>query len=153
VECAPDSEALAHRVSHFLGSVWVPLTESRLFRRGVFVLLVVAAAISAAEVGWLLRDGVSHLSFSQKAFAVTTIVADVMLVIGAARLSVSLLSALHWYDHAVLLEITVAQVFLYGSLQLVATLNLLGLLVVWAALRWAIHFEHSRAATRVLAAG
>jgi len=29
----------------------------------------------------------------------------------------SLLSALHWSDHAVLIEITVAQVFLYTSEQ------------------------------------
>jgi hypothetical protein len=152
VACVPDSEALVHRLSHRLASIWVPVTEHRLFRRAVFALLVLGAAISAAETGWLLRHGVADLSFSQRAFAVTTLAADVLLVIGALRLSSSLLSALHWYDHAVLLDITVAQVFLYGSEQLTATLNLVALLVVWAALRWAIHFEHSRADARLLAA-
>jgi hypothetical protein len=151
VECAPDSEAFLHRMSHRLGSVWAPLTESRFFRYGVYAFLVLAAAISGAEALWLLRHGIAHLSFAQRAFAVTTVVADVMLLIGALRLTVSLLSALHWYDHAVLLEITVAQVFLYGSQQLTATLDLVGLLVVWAALRWAIHFEHAQHARSVLA--
>ena len=132
---------LPQRLSRSLARLWVPLTEHRLFRQGVFALLGVAAAISAAETGWLLRDGVGHLSFSQRAFAVTTIVADLMLLIGAIRLSRSLLSALHWYDHAVLLEITVGQVFLYTSEQLAATLNLVALLVVWTLLRWAIQFE------------
>jgi hypothetical protein len=62
-------------------------------------------------------------------------------VIGAVLLSRSVLAALHWYDHAVLLEITVAQVFLYTSEQLIATLDLAALLIVWVPLRWAIEFE------------
>lgn len=138
----PDArEPLMQRLSRALAAVWVPLTRHRLFRLAVYTLLVVAAAVSAAEAGWLLRDGVHHLSFSQKAFALTTVVADAILVVGALRLPSSLLSALHWYDHAVLLEITVAQVFLYGSEQLAATVNLAALLVIWSLLRWAIHYE------------
>lgn len=66
-----------------------------------------------------------------------------MLVVGAIRLRRSLLGALHWYDHAVLLEITVGQVFLYSSEQLAATLDLVGLLVVWGLIRWGITFESS----------
>ncbi len=135
---------LTQRLSRSLARLWIPLSGHRLFRQGVFALLGVAAAISAAEAGWLLRDGIGHLSFSQRAFAVTTVVADLALVIGAVRLSRSLLSALHWYDHAVLLEITVAQVFLYTSEQLAATLNLVALLVVWSLIRWTIQFETAR---------
>ena len=111
-------------------------------------LLIVAGAISAAEAAWLLRDGLGHLSFSQRAFTLTTVVADLALLIGATRLSSSLLSALHWYDHAVLLEITVAQIFLYTSEQLAATLNLIALLSIWALIRWAIHFETAQQANR-----
>jgi hypothetical protein len=143
---------LTRRLSRSLEHVWIPLTEHRLFRRVVFALLVVAAAISAAEAGWLLRDGLSHLSDSQRAFTLTTIVADVALLIGAIRLSRSLLSALHWYDHAVLLEITVAQIFLYTSEQLAATLNLVALLIIWSLLRWTIQFETTRQFTRPVAA-
>jgi hypothetical protein len=135
---------LTHRISRSLEQVWIPLTEHRLFRRGVFALLGFAAAISAAEAGWLLRDGLGHLSFSQRAFTLTTIVADLALLIGAVRLSRSLLSALHWYDHAVLLEITVAQIFLYTSEQLAATLNLVALLILWGLLRWTIQFETAK---------
>jgi hypothetical protein len=51
------------------------------------------------------------------------------------------LRALHWYDHAILIEITVGQVFLYASQQLAASLNLLALLALWALVRGAIHFE------------
>ena len=47
----------------------------------------------------------------------------------------SLLSALDWYDHAALIEITVAQVFLYTSEQLAATLNLAALLILWSNLK------------------
>jgi len=143
-------EPLAHRLSRRLAGLWPELTEHRLFRRGVFTVLIVAAAISAAELGWLLRDGVGHLSFSQRAFALSTIVADLALVIGAIRLSTSLLSALHWYDHAVLLDITVAQIFLYSSEQLAATLNLVALLLIWALIRWAIHYESAQQARRTL---
>jgi hypothetical protein len=142
---------LTHRLSRRLAELWVPLTGHRLFRRGVFAVLIVAAAISAAETGWLLRDGFGHLSFSQRAFALTTIVADLALLIGAVRLSRSLLSALHWYDHAVLLEITVGQIFLYTSEQLAATLNLLALLTLWSLIRWAIHFESAQHAMRAIA--
>jgi hypothetical protein len=110
-----ERESLARRLSARAAVVWTFLTGHRLFREGVFTVLVAAAAISAAELGWLLRDGLGHLSFSQRAFALTTVVADLVLLVGAARLSHSLLSALHWYDHAVLLEITVAQVFLFSS--------------------------------------
>jgi len=139
------SEApLAQRISARLAATWTRLTAHRLFRLSIYVLLAVAAAISAGEAGWLLRDGIGRLSFSQRAFAVTTLAADLILAAGALRLRRSLLSALHWYDHAVLLEITVAQVFLYGSEQLAATANLAALLVVWALLRWAIQFESAR---------
>lgn len=140
----PDRAGTAQRLSMRLAAVWTRLTAHRLFRLAIWELLAAAAAISAGEVGWLVRDGIHHLSFSQRAFALTTIAADAILLAGALRLRRSLLSALHWYDHAVLLEITVAQVFLYGSEQLAATLNLAALLVVWALLRWAIHFETAR---------
>lgn len=140
----PEEAPLAQRLSRRLGLVWTRLTAHRLFRAAVYVLLVVAAAISAAEAGWLLRHGTHGLSFSRRAFAATTIASDALLLVGALRLRRSLLSALHWYDHAVLLEITVAQVFLYGSEQLAATLNLVALLAVWGLLRWAIHFESAR---------
>jgi hypothetical protein len=136
------------RVSRSLEDVWIPLTGHRLFRRVVFAVLAIAAAISAAEAGWLLRDGLSHLTFSQRAFTLTTIVADLALLIGAVRLSRSLLSALHWYDHAVLLEITVGQIFLFTSEQLAATLNLVALLIIWSLLRWTIQFETARRFTR-----
>lgn len=139
---------LTHRLSKSLERLWVPLTGHRLFRQGVFALLCVAAAISAGEAGWLLRDGLGHLSFSQRAFTLTTVVADLALLIGGIRLSRSLLSALHWYDHAVLLEITVGQVFLYTSEQLAATLNLVALLIVWSLIRWTIQFETAKQLTR-----
>jgi len=144
--------SLAGRLSACAAVAWEALCAHRLFRSGVFGLLGLAAAISAAEVGWLLRDGLGHASFSERAFTLTTIAADVLLLVGALRLSRSLLAALHWYDHAVLLEITVAQVFLFGSEQLAATLNLAALLVVWALLHWTIEYEGARQATRSLAA-
>jgi hypothetical protein len=152
---AADAQArppLPQRLSARLAALWTPLTAHRLFRRGIVAVLACAAAISAGEAGWLLRDGVGALSFNQRAFTLTTIAADLILVVGALRLSRSLLSALHWYDHAVLLEITVAQIFLYESEQLAATANLAALLVVWALIRWAIHFESAREAARARAA-
>ena len=139
--------SVTHRLSTSLARLWIALTEHRLFREGVFALLGAAAAISAAETGWLLRDGLGHLSFSQRAFTLTTIVADLALLMGAIRLSRSLLSALHWYDHAVLLEITVGQIFLYTSEQLAATLNLVALLILWSMIRWTIQFETARRST------
>ena len=145
------NETSTWRLSSRLATFWASLIRHRLFRRGVFAVLIVAGAISAAEVGWLLRDGVAHLAFSQKAFTLTTLVADAALLIGALRLRRSLLSALHWYDHAVLIEITVAQVFLYTSEQLAATLNLVALLIVWSLIRWGIHFEAAQRAKASLA--
>jgi hypothetical protein len=145
--------SLTQQLSRRLAAVWSSLTQHRLFRRAVFSVLIVAAAISAAEVGWLLRHGLANLSFSQKAFTLTTFVADCALLVGAVQLRRSLLSALHWYDHAVLLEITVAQVFLYTSEQLAATLNLVALLILWSVIRWGIHLESAGRATRSLAGG
>jgi hypothetical protein len=138
-------------LSSRLATIWNALTRHRLFRRGVFAVLFVAGAISAVEVGWLLRHGFAHLAFSQKAFTLTTLVADGLLLIGALQLRRSLLSALHWYDHAVLIEITVAQVFLYTSEQLAATLNLAALLILWSLIRWGIHLETAQRAKASLA--
>lgn len=140
-ELQAQRSTLRHRLTTRARAAWLAFTSRRLFRSAVFTMLALAAAISAAEAAWLLRDGVSHLSFSQKAFTLTTLAADLLLALGAARLPHSRLAALRWYEHAVLLEITVAQVFLYTSEQLVATLNLAALLVIWVALRWAIEFE------------
>jgi hypothetical protein len=125
---------------------WTRLTAHPRFRELVYAVLAIAAAVSVAETVWLLRDGVGHLTFSQKGFAVTTIVADAMLVIGAIRLTTSVLAALRWYEHAVLLEITVGQVFLYTSEQLAATLDLIALLLLWVLIRCGIRFEQKPAA-------
>jgi hypothetical protein len=146
-----DRPPLTHLASQRLESIWTPLTQHRLFRSTIFAVLALAAAISGAEAGWLLRDGVHALSFSQRAFALTTVVADLVLLVGATRLSRSLLSALHWYDHAVLIEIVVAQIFLYASEQLEASLNLVALLAVWGLIRWAIQFESGKDARAALA--
>ena len=138
------------RVSRVLAARWARFSTHPLFHKAVFAALIVAAAVSAGEVGWLLRDGVGHLSFSQRAFTLTTIIADGALLIGAIRLRTSVLSALHWYDHAVLLEITVGQVFLYTSEQLAATLNLVALLAIWTLISTAIHFESAHRAHELL---
>jgi hypothetical protein len=146
-----EHRSLAQRLSRRLAPIWDSLTEHELFRQGIVAVLVVAGAISAGEVGWLLRDGLTHLSFSQRAFALTTIVADGALIVGAVELRRSLLSALHWYEHAVLIEITVGQVFLYTSEQLAATLNLVALLLLWWLIRWGIHRETGKHAQHALA--
>ncbi|MHB8651372.1 MAG: hypothetical protein ACYDBR_14550 [Gaiellaceae bacterium] len=140
---APASPSFSHRLSQRLAARWVPLTRRRLFRRAVFAALIAAAAISGGETAWLLRDGFGGASFSQRAFVLTTLAADLMLAIGAIRLTRSLLSALHWYDHAVLLEITVGQVF-YASEQLAATLDLVALLALWGLIRWAVQLESAQ---------
>ncbi len=145
---AQRSPTLTQQLSTRLERIWNSLTRHRLFRRGVFSVLIVAGAISAAEVGWLLRNGLAHLAFSQKAFTLTTLVADAALLIGALRLRRSLLAALHWYDHAVLIEITVGQVFLFTSEQLAATLNLAALLIVWSLIRWGIQLESATVPSR-----
>jgi hypothetical protein len=149
---APNRRSLAQRVSRTLTPRWDYLTRHPLFRRALFSLLIVAGAVSAAEVSWLLRDGVTALSFSQRAFALTTIVADAALIVGAARLHRSLLIALHWYEHAILIEITLGQVFLFTSEQLAATLNLAGLLLLWLLVRWGIQRETGEQARHALAA-
>ena len=141
---------ISQRLSRLLASRWTQLSRHPLFRQIVFAALIVAAAVSAGEVAWLLRDGIGHLSFSQRAFTLTTIIADAALFIGAIELRTSLLSALHWYDHAVLLEITVGQVFLYTSEQLAATLNLVALLTIWTLISTAIHFESAHNASELL---
>lgn len=145
LETASETHAARATVAHRLFAIgratWAAVSGHRLFRRAVFGALALAALISATEVAWLLRHGLGHLSFSEQGFTLTTLLSDLILLGGALRLSRSLLSALRWYDHAVLLDITVAQVFLYSSEQLVATLNLAALLVVWVALRWAIELE------------
>ncbi len=125
-------------------AAWLLLVAHPRFRLLVFSLLVAGVAVSIGETGWLLRHGVGRLSFSGRAYALTTLAADAMLVVGALALERSVLAALRWYEHAVLLQIVVGQIFLYSSEQLAATLNLFALLVFWFLLRWGIHFELGR---------
>ena len=128
-----------------LADGWRRLSSHSRFHLFVFAFLIAGAAISGAELGWLLRHGTYGLSFSQKMFTAVTAVVDAMLLVGAIELRRSTLAALRWYEHAVLLALLVGQVFLYTSEQLAATLNLFALLVVWAGLHWAIRFEHAEA--------
>jgi hypothetical protein len=139
-----DEPSVLEQATALLRRRWTALTAHPRFRQLIFAVLLLVALVSAVEVGWLVRHGLGDLTFSQKAFTATTVVADAALVVGAVRLRDSLLDALHWYDHAVLIEITVGQVFLYTSEQLAATLDLAGLLVLWALIRWGIHFESAR---------
>jgi hypothetical protein len=132
---------LRERSELWLRQAWTRLTAHPRFRLLVYAVLVVAAAISIAETAWLVRHGVGRLTFSQRAFALTTIVADAMLVLGAIDLPRSVYRSLRWYEHAVLLEITVGQIFLYTSEQLEATGDLVALLLIWVLLRYAIRFE------------
>jgi hypothetical protein len=124
---------------------WAAATTHPRFRQLVFGVLAAAALVSAIEIAILLRNGFGALSTGDRAFAAATVAADLALLIGAFELRASVLRALHWYDHAILIEITVGQVFLYASQQLTATLNLIGLLIVWALVRSAIHFESAAA--------
>jgi hypothetical protein len=139
-----DKPGRTARLTTYARTAWATLTAHPRFRELIFALLIAGALISAGEVAWLLRNGLGALSFSQKAFALTTLVADALLLVGALRLRRSVLAALHWYEHAVLIEIVVGQVFLYSSEQLAATLNLAALLVLWGLLHWGIHFESAR---------
>ncbi|HWB22174.1 MAG TPA: hypothetical protein VG652_04745 [Gaiellaceae bacterium] len=123
---------------------WATLTAHPRFRQLIVALLLGGALVSAGELAWLLRNGFGSLTFSQQAFALTTLAVDAMLLVGALYLESSVLVALHWYEHAVLLEIVVGQVFLYSSEQLAATLNLAALLILWGLLHWGIHFETAR---------
>ena len=70
---------------------------------GRLVLLVAGAPEEGPGAGEVLRHAVALDVEQPQAVA--------GLLVGALRLSTSLLSALHWYEHAVLLEITVSQVF------------------------------------------
>lgn len=143
----PERVSLGRRGFTELRRVWVAATAHPRFRQFVLLVLVVAALVSAIEIGLLLRHGFGALSGGQRAFAAATVAADGALAVGAVELRTSLLRALHWYDHAILIEIAIGQVFLFASEQLAASLNLLGLLVVWALVRSAIHFESAPAGT------
>jgi hypothetical protein len=139
-----DSPGPMERLYAWGHRTWARLTSHPRFRDFVLAFVIVGGAVSGAELGWLVRNGLGALTFSQRAFGITTLVADLLLVGGMIRLPESLLGALRWYEHAVLLEIFVGQVFLYTSEQLAATLNLAGLLILWALIRWGIHFESAK---------
>jgi hypothetical protein len=136
---------VAGRLLEYARRAWTAATAHPRFREFVLIVLTLAGLVSAGEIGYLLRNGFSALSTGDRAFVAATIVADAALLVGAMQLRTSVLRALHWYDHAILIEITVGQVFLYASSQLTATLNLIGLLIVWALVRSAIHFESAAA--------
>lgn len=141
-DAKPDAPpTLVERALHAARGAWARLTAHTWFRRAVFAALALAAIVSGVEVGWLLRNGLGALSFPQGAYVLCTAAADVLIVLGAFRLRDSLVSALKVFEHAVLLEILVGQIFLFTSEQLAATLDLLVLLAIWAVIRWGIHFE------------
>jgi hypothetical protein len=137
----PEEPTLFDLIVRRLRHSWTALTAQRWFRLVLYAALTAGAAAAAAEFIWLARHGLGHLTFSQRAFGVSAAASDAALAVGAVRLRSSLLGALHWYDHAVLIQITIGQVFLFTSEQLAASLNLAALLVAWALVRWGIHFE------------
>lgn len=146
VAAKPDTPpGLTERAIRAARGYWQRLTAHKRFRQIVFAIVAAAAVVSAGEVGLLLRHGVGGLSFSRSAYVVCTAAADVLIVIGALRLRSSIVSALTWFEHAVLLEILVGQIFLFSTEQLAATLDLLGLLVLWTLIRWGIQFERQSA--------
>ncbi len=137
----PERETIGRRIRVLSRHAWHTATEHPRFRQLVLAIITVAALISAFEIAYFLRHGLHPVPGGVRAFLVVTVVADAMALVGALELRRSLLRALHWYDHAILIQITVGQVFLYASQQLAASLNLIALLILWALVRGAIHFE------------
>ena len=123
------------------------LTAHPRFRALIFALLIAGVVVSAGELGWLLRNGLGAAHLQPAGVRGHHGRHGRAVAVGALRLARSCSAALHWYEHAVLLEIVVGQVFLYSSEQLAATLNLAALLVLWVLLRWGIHFETARRTT------
>ena len=95
-QLARHAPALSTRLSDRARSAWAALTGHRLFRAVIFALLIGGAAISGAELGWLLRNGFSTLTFSQKAFALSTVAVDALLLVwrAPAQILAALSSAL-----------------------------------------------------------
>jgi len=104
-----------------------------------FFLLL--AATNVVEI-LVLAVGHAHLhTYVQWATFVSSVVSLIFVILGVCLLPRARLTALRWFEAAVLVSIFVTQVFLFADRQLAAVVNLAIGIIVWIGLRSIIRLE------------
>jgi hypothetical protein len=120
------------------------LTEKPGFARFVSVLMVIVALLKVATVVLLALDHSAIRGFSEWASVVSSMVAGVLIVIGALRLHHSRVEGYVWFERGLLVEILVTQVFLFAQEQLAGIADLAITIVLWLMVRSALRAERER---------
>jgi hypothetical protein len=120
------------------------LTEKSGFARFVSALLVTVALLKVATVVLLAFDHSAVRGFSEWASVVSSMVAGVLIIIGALRLHHSRVEGYVWFERGLLVEILVTQVFVFAQEQLAGIADLAITVVLWVMVRSALRAERER---------
>ncbi|MEX1009515.1 MAG: hypothetical protein WD271_16990, partial [Acidimicrobiia bacterium] len=140
----PHEPGWVTRVGSRLRGRYLRFTESGSFVVVVDGLLLLMAVAKVLFAVGLATDGRGIRGFAEWASVVSSLVAGVLIVIGAIRLRRSRLDALRWFDRGLLVEILVTQVFVFQQRQLEGLAGLVWTIVVWLLVRSAMTAERER---------
>ena len=120
------------------------LTERPGFARFVSALLVIIAILKILTVVSLAIDHSAIRGFAEWASVVSSMVAGVLIVIGALRLHHSRAEGYVWFERGLLVEILVTQVFVFAQEQLAGIADLAVTIALWLMVRSALRAERER---------
>ncbi len=120
------------------------LTERPGFARFVSALLVILAVISVLTVVFLAFDHAEVRGFSDWASVISSMVAGLLVVVGAVRLHHSRVEGYTWFERGLLVDILVTQVFVFAQEQLAGIGALVISIGLWLLVRSALRAERER---------
>lgn len=120
------------------------LTERPGFAKFVSVLLVMLAVGSVLWVVSLAFDHAEVRGFSEWASVISSMVAGLLVVIGAVRLHHSRVEGYTWFERGLLVDILVTQVFVFAQEQLAGIGTLVITIGLWLLVRSALRAERER---------
>jgi hypothetical protein len=121
-------------------------TKRHSFTIIVNTLLIIVAVVKVVTVVSLALDGRGVRGFAEWASVISSVVAGVLIVIGAFSLRRSKLAAYQWFERGLLVEILVTQVFVFAEEQLAGVIGLTYTIVLWLMVRSASRAEREREA-------
>ena len=129
------------RSTHRLVGLYERWTVRRGYMITVIVFFLLLGATNLVEV-LVFVAGQAHLhTYTQWATLISSVVSLALLIVGMCLLPRKRLTALRWFEAAILVSIFVTQVFLFADRQLAAVINLAIGIIVWVCLRSVIRLE------------
>ena len=132
------------KAGHAIRARYLDLGTRRGFVRTVIVIMVIFAAGAVLTALALAFDRSGVHGFADWASVVSSAISGAFILLGCFELRRSRVRAYRWFDRGLLIEILVTQVFVFAKYQLEGIFGLAFTIILWLAVRSAMHAEEER---------